>query len=112
MKHLLLTLFALLAAPNAFTKETFKQVKVSVEVTEKGFAPSLVDLKPGSDAILEVTRKTESTCAKQVQIPSKNIKVELPLNKPVSISLGKLEKGEIRFGCGMNMMEAGRIIVR
>lgn len=112
MKHFILALFALVAASKAFTKEIIKQEKISVEVTEKGFVPNLIDLKPGSDAILEVTRKTESTCAKQVQIPSKNLKVDLPLNKPVLIVLGKLEKGEIRFGCGMNMMESGRINIR
>jgi plastocyanin domain-containing protein len=84
---------------------------VELSVTEKGFEPNSIDVKPGSDVVLKVTRKTDSTCAKQVQVPSKNTKMDLPLNKVVSISLGKLEKGEIRFGCGMNMMEAGRILV-
>lgn len=86
--------------------------EISVSVTEGGFEPKLIDVKPGSDVVLKVTRKTDSTCAKEVQVPSKNIKMELPLNEEISISLGKLEKGEIRFGCGMNMMEAARIVVR
>lgn len=112
MKHFLLALFAFMAASKAFTKETIKQEKVFVEVTEKGFVPNLIDVKAGSDIVLEVTRKTDSTCAREVQISSKKIKVNLPLNESVTVSLGKLEKGEIRFGCGMNMMESGRIIVR
>lgn len=85
---------------------------IDLSVTENGFEPNSIDVNPGSEVVLKVTRKTDSTCAKQVQIPSMKIKKDLPLNKTISISLGKLEKGEIRFGCGMNMMEAGRIIVR
>jgi plastocyanin domain-containing protein len=92
------------------TKEVAQ--KVILSVTENGFEPKSIDVKPGTDVVLEVTRKTDSTCAKEIQVPSKKIKVELPRDKMVSIALGKLEKGEIRFGCGMNMMEAGRIIVR
>lgn len=95
---------------NADAKEAVQ--KLQVTVTEKGFEPKTLDVKPGTDVVLEVTRKTDSTCAKQVQIPSKKIKVDLPLNKTVSVALGKLEKGEIRFGCGMSMMESGQIIVR
>jgi len=85
---------------------------IELAVTENGFEPKSIDVKPGTDVTLKVTRKTDSTCANQVQVPSKKIKVDLPLNKTVSVTLGKLEKGEIRFGCGMNMMEGGRIVVR
>lgn len=91
-------------------KETTQKVVLSV--TENGFEPKSIDVKSGTDIVLEITRKTDSTCATQIQVPSKKIKVELPRDKMVSIALGKLEKGEIRFGCGMNMMEAGRIIAR
>lgn len=99
-----------IAEANSKTKTTTQEISVSV--TENGFEPKLIDVKPGIDVVLKVTRKTDSTCAKEVQVPSKNIKMKLPLNEETSISLGKLEKGEIRFGCGMNMMEAARIIVR
>lgn len=84
---------------------------IDISVTEKGFEPKSIDVAPGSEVTLKVTRTTDSTCATQVQVPSKKIKVPLPLNKTVSIALGKLEKGEVRFGCGMSMMEAGRILV-
>ncbi len=95
----------------AFAKEVNKST-LDLAVTEKGFEPKSIDVKPGSDVTLRVTRKTDSTCAKQIQVPSKNLKVDLPLNKPVMVSLGKAEKGEIRFGCGMDMMEKGQIVVR
>ncbi|MCC7406060.1 MAG: cupredoxin domain-containing protein [Bdellovibrionales bacterium] len=88
-----------------------KDQVVELQVTEKGFEPNSVDVKPGVLVVLKVTRKTDSTCATQIKIKSKNIKKDLPLNKPVTIALGKLDKGELRFGCGMDMI-TGNIIVR
>ncbi len=83
-----------------------------VSVTEKGFEPSELKVKPGVPVILRVTRKTDSTCSKQIQVPAKKIKMDLPLNQTVEVALGSLTKGEIRFGCGMNMMQGGQILVQ
>ena len=88
-----------------------KDQVVDLQVTEKGFEPSSVDVKPGVLVVLKVTRKTDSTCATQIKVQSKNIKKDLPLNKPVTIPLGKLDKGEIRFGCGMDMI-TGSVFVK
>lgn len=104
--------FALLLAMNF--QPTFAHAKdqvVDLQVTEKGFEPNSVDVKPGVPVVLSVTRKTDSTCATQIKIQSKNITKDLPLNKSVTIALGKLEKGEIRFGCGMDMV-TGNIVVK
>lgn len=95
---------------NAQLKES-KKVTVDLAVTANGFEPKSIDVKPGSEVVLNVTRKTDTTCATQIQVPVKNIKVDLPLNKIVTVALGKLEKGEIKFGCGMSMMEGGKILV-
>ena len=88
-----------------------KDQVIELHVTEKGFEPSSIDVKPGIPVVLKVTRKTDSTCAMEIKVQSKNIKKELPLNKPVTIALGKLDKGEIRFGCGMDMI-TGQIFVK
>ncbi len=85
---------------------------VDISVTSEGFEPKSIDVTTGVPVILQVTRKTDDTCSQQIQIPSKNIKVDLPLNKAVKIDIGKLEKGQIRFGCGMNMMDGGKIYVK
>lgn len=85
---------------------------IQIAVTSKGFEPNSIDVSPNSSVVLQVIRTTDDTCSQQIQIPSKNIKVDLPLNKVVKIELGKLEKGEIRFGCGMNMMSGGKIYVK
>jgi len=111
MKQLivLVTLFSSFAVAHAASRSETQVVTLSV--TENGFEPSSLDVKPGIPVTLRVTRKTDATCATQIQIPSKKLKKDLPLNKEVTVDLGKLEKGEIRFACGMNMME-GKIITR
>jgi plastocyanin domain-containing protein len=84
---------------------------VELQVTEKGFVPEKVEVKPGTPVVLKITRKTDNTCAKQIKIADRSIKKDLPLNKTVSIDLGKLEKGDIAFACGMDMM-TGHILVK
>lgn len=96
----------------AGAKATDSTKVVELSVTTEGFEPSSINVAPGMPITLQVTRKTDETCSQVIQIPSKNIKVDLPLNKTIKIELGKLEKGEIRFGCGMNMMEGGKIYVK
>ena len=63
-----------------------------------------ISVKPGTHVILKVTRKTDSTCATEIKITEKKIKKDLPLNKEVSADVGVLEKGQIKFACGMNMI--------
>lgn len=94
---------------NAADKTDLAQV-IQLSVTEKGFVPDKIKVKPGTHVILKVTRKTDSTCATQIKISEKKIKEELPLNKEVSIDLGTLEKGKIGFACGMDMV-SGIIVV-
>ena len=109
MKMILVLGFNLLALSSWAAAPT--QV-IKLAVTEKGFEPKTVDVKPGVPVVLEVTRKSDETCATSIQIPSKKITKELPLNKTVTIKVGALEKGEIRFGCQMDMMEGGTIQVK
>ena len=89
-----------------------KPLVVNLSVTEKGFEPNEINVAPNKPVTLMVTRKTDDTCATEIQVPSLKIKKKLALNKAVKIDLGRLEKGEIRFGCGMNMMESGKIYVK
>ena len=84
---------------------------LSLQVTEKGFEPASLSVNPGTPVTLQITRNTDETCAKAIKIPSRKIARDLPLRKTVSIDLGILEKGEIAFACGMDMM-SGHIIVR
>src|SRR5437868_15106703 len=96
----------LMAAPSSAKNQV-----IELQVTENGFEPSTVDVIPGIPVVLKIIRKTDATCATQIKIPTLKIKEDLPLNKTVSIEVGKLEKGEIRFACGMDMI-TGLIHVR
>jgi plastocyanin domain-containing protein len=108
MKSLLVVLLFLGAAHTVCAKDQPQNVKL--EVTEEGFKPSEIKVKPGAHVILKVTRKTDATCATQIKITDQKKKTDLPLNKEVSIDLGTLKKGDIRFACGMDMI-TGHIVV-
>lgn len=111
MKNILVVAFLTFGAliVNAADKTATPQV-VQLSVTEKGFVPDKISVKPGTHVILKVTRKTDSTCATEIKISEKKIKKELPLNKEVSVDVGMLEKGKIGFACGMDMI-TGFIVV-
>lgn len=112
MNRAILTLTAAILA-STVTQAHGDKKEINVSVTEKGFDPKVIHAKPGEHVVLNITRKTESTCAKQVQVPAvmKDKKIDLPLNKVVAVDLGELKKGEIKFGCGMGMMEAAQVHV-
>lgn len=105
---LTIMILTILAGVSIYAKDT----TIDISVTEKGFVPNKIDVTTEHPVILKVTRKTDETCSTSVQIPSHKIKKDLPLNETVEIKLGRLDKGEIRFGCGMNMMDSGKIYVK
>lgn len=96
----IVTLFSI----TTFAKDAPKAPEYILTVTDKGFEPATLKVKKDTSFILKVTRKTDSTCATDLVIPSQKIKVELPLNKEVEVKVGKLAKGEVKFGCAMDMM--------
>ena len=79
-------------------------------ITEKGFEPSSLKVGAGTPVTLKVTRKTNTTCAREITVPSQNLKVDLPLDKEVTVKLAALQKGEIKFGCAMDLMVGGVMI--
>lgn len=102
MKFLMVIAIAVLGS--ALVNAADKKVQtIELTVTEEGFQPNQLDVKPNTPVVLKITRKTDSTCSKEIIVPVKNIKTDLPLNKTVKVDLGKLEKGEVNFSCGMKM---------
>ncbi|MEZ4871969.1 MAG: cupredoxin domain-containing protein [Bdellovibrionales bacterium] len=77
----------------------------------KGFEPSRIEVEANEKVTLNITRKTKVTCATEITIPSEKIEKELPLNKTVSVQLTPSKKGEIAFGCAMDQMLGGVIVV-
>lgn len=76
-------------------------------VAENGFEPSSLKVKAGSPFTLKITRKTNATCAREITIPSQKLRVDLPLNKEVVVKVASLQKGEVNFGCAMDLMIGG-----
>ena len=83
---------------------------VEIAVTEDGFVPSKIKAKKGEKLRLVVTRKTDSTCAKEIVIKDHGIDQPLPLGKAVTVELTPAKSGEIRYACGMDHV-AGIVFV-
>ena len=81
-----------------------------VTVTDSRFEPARIVLKPGVAARIIFTRASDKTCATAVEFPSLKIRRDLPLNQPVVVDV-TLEKGEVAFACGMNMLR-GTVVVQ
>ncbi len=84
---------------------------IEMKVTEDGFQPGNVTLKKGEPVKFIVTRVTDATCATELLIADTDIKAELPLNKPVEIAWTPTKAGQVKFGCAMDMMVGGMLLV-
>jgi len=84
---------------------------VPIRVTEKGFEPSRIEVKKGTNATLVFTRMTDKTCATDVIFGENGAHLDLPLNQPVRIALGTVNDN-IPFACGMKMITGEIVAVR
>lgn len=75
---------------------------IDMTVTDEGFVPSKVKVKKGEKIRFVVTRKTDSTCAKEIVIKDAGINQPLPLDKAVTVEFTAKKSGEIRYACGMD----------
>jgi plastocyanin domain-containing protein len=90
---------------------TPKDGKVTMEVTEAGFVPARIKAKKGEPLTLVITRKTDATCAKDIVIDEHNVHTALPLNKAVSVTFTPNKTGELKFGCAMDKMVGGVLLI-
>jgi plastocyanin domain-containing protein len=85
--------------------------RVELAVTDKGFEPSPVTVKAGEPLELLITRKTDKTCATEIVVKDYGIEKRLPLNEPVLVAFTPKAPGEIKYGCAMDQMIAGVLVV-
>jgi hypothetical protein len=85
--------------------------RVAIEVTKEGFVPATAEAKAGLPIELVFTRRTDETCAKEVEVPAMKLRKALPLNQPVSIVVPAGPARTVAFVCGMNMFR-GAVAVR
>jgi plastocyanin domain-containing protein len=88
-----------------------KTNRITLEVTGDGFVPSNVKVKAGEPVTLVVTRKTDETCATDLLIEGTDINTPLPLNKAVEIAWTPTKAGAVKFGCAMDKMIGGVLLV-
>ena len=88
-----------------------KDGKVAMEVTEAGFVPSRIKAKKGEPLTLVITRKTDATCAKDIVIDEHNVHTKLPLNTAVTVTFTPNKSGELKFGCAMDKMIGGVLLI-
>ena len=88
-------------APPATTDD-----RIAISVTDKGFEPENVTVPSGKPVTLVFTRKTDSTCAKEVVIPVDGQKIEkkLPLDEAVAVEITFAKAGQVTYACGMDMV--------
>ena len=82
-----------------------------IAVTEKGFEPERVQVKPGEQVTLRFTRKAEKTCADAVSVQGDPVRHMLPLNAPVDVKVTAPKSGELAFACPMNMYRGAIVVV-
>lgn len=86
--------------------------ELAMQVTTDGFVPRLVALEAGVPARLLITRKTDSTCATEIQSPELGLaKTKLPLDQETAVEFTPSKEGRHKFGCGMDMMISGWFVV-
>ena len=86
--------------------------RVEIRVTEDGFQPREVQLKKGERVSLVFTRVTDDTCITAIDIPAEKVsRLELPLDKPVSVTITPAKEGTEDFHCSEMGMGDGRLIV-
>ncbi len=109
MKFYLFVLMVLLNFNVSAKEKTIPQI-FNMIINEEGYVPSSLKVKSATPITLKITRKTDATCAREIVIPSLKMKVDLPLNKEVAVNIGPLAKGDIKFGCAMDLMISGVLI--
>jgi len=98
-------------SPNLASPAVAPIQKVAIAVTKEGFVPATVEAKTDVPVELVFTRRTDETCAKEVEVPSMKVRKALPLNQPVSITVAAGPARTVAFVCGMNMLR-GSVVVR
>ncbi|PCI63268.1 MAG: plastocyanin [Gammaproteobacteria bacterium] len=89
---------------------TVENGKITVLVENGVYNPASVKVAANTATEIVFIRKDASPCASTVVFGDLDISAELPQDKPQSVLLPALEKGEYAFTCQMQMYR-GAIIV-
>jgi plastocyanin domain-containing protein len=86
---------------------------VEVKVTDAGFEPREITARKGQPLTITFLRTTDRTCIRAIDIPSEKVKgFELPLHKPVTLTITPQKAGVAAFHCTAMAMGNGKIVVK
>ena len=106
--------FAVAALPAAATEAAPKAAApaakpaaakvIEMAVTSEGYVPDKIHVAKGEKVRLQITRKTDKTCATEIVIKDLGINQPLPLNKMVTVEFTPKKSGQLKYACGMDMI--------
>lgn len=84
---------------------------IEVIVDNGVYTPARIEVEAGKPATLRFLRTDPSPCAEKVLFDDLGVSAELPLGKPVTVTLAPAKPGEYQFTCQMRMYR-GRLVAR
>lgn len=76
-----------------------------------GYSPETVVLKKGVPAVLNFTRKDQSSCLDRVVFSDFGVNQALPIDQKEEIKIDTSKAGEFQWACGMDMFH-GKLIIK
>ncbi len=83
---------------------------IEIHVVNGVYSPDRVAIPAGKAVTFRFTREDPTPCAEIVKFDGLSVSRELPLNKPVDLSIRYDEPGEYAFTCQMGMYR-GHVVV-
>lgn len=84
---------------------------IKMEVTPDGYVPPKLQVKKGEPLELRITRTTNDTCATEIIIEGTSINAPLPYKEEVTVRWTPEKTGSVKYGCHMEMMISGVLMV-
>ncbi len=75
------------------------------------YSPASIEVPAGKPVMLRFLRKDPSPCAEKVLFDALGVSADLPLGKPVVVTVTPAKPGEYEFTCQMRMYR-GRLVAR
>lgn len=101
-----------LAALSTADLSAAAQKTIQIQVSSEGYQPAKIELKSGEAVKLAFYRVDSKNCGDVVEFPALHIKKELPAGKTTVVELPAMQKGTLRFACGMGMMKGELVITQ
>ncbi len=84
---------------------------LEVLVNDGVYTPASIEVAAGKPVTLRFLRKDPSPCAEKVLFDELGVSADLPLGKPVTVTVTPAKPGEYEFTCQMRMYR-GRLVAR